>query len=147
MRLIALLILLEHIEPIMAVNDSYDYLEILKSFAFPLFIFLFLLQILRNKYGHSQLRHIPGPALAAYTGLWRANDARKGQSHKTMIDLHRKHGNLVRTAPNVVSIADANMIPLIYNLKGDYAKVGERGHLFSNGADVFTRPRSIHSKA
>ena len=35
-----------------------------------------------------------------------------------------KHGNLVRIAPNVVSIADPAMIPVIYNIKGDFTKTG-----------------------
>jgi hypothetical protein len=92
--------------------------------AYPLLITLVLITIylLRNKYG-SGLNHIPGPPLAGWTKIWRLNDVRKGQAHMTAIELHKKYGKLVRTAPNVVDVSDPSMIPVIYNIKGDFAKV------------------------
>ena len=78
---------------------------------------------MRNKY-KSGLSDIPGPPVAAYTGLWRLYDVWKGQAHWTAIELHKKYGKLVRTAPSVVSVGDADEIPKIYNIKGEYTKTG-----------------------
>ncbi|KAF2180281.1 cytochrome P450 oxidoreductase [Zopfia rhizophila CBS 207.26] len=65
---------------------------------------------------------IPGPTLAAYTKFWRLYDVWKGQAHITAIELHRKHGPVVRIGPNHVSIADPSYIPVIYNIKENYIK-------------------------
>ena len=62
------------------------------------------------------LSHIPGPLVAKYNPLWLAYHARKGDMHVTMIGLHKKYGNLVRTAPNEVSTADPAAIRLIYGM-------------------------------
>ncbi|KAF2483106.1 cytochrome P450 oxidoreductase [Neohortaea acidophila] len=43
-------------------------------------------------------------------------------AHLDLIDLHRKHGPLVRTAPHVVSVADSAMIPLIYGATEKFKK-------------------------
>ena len=95
---------------------------LLAKYWLPVIGAIFFVSLLRNKY--NGLHGIPGPTLAAYTKLWRLNDVRKGQSHKTAVALHRKHGNLVRIAPNVISVADPNEISKIYNIKGDFTKTG-----------------------
>jgi len=51
------------------------------------------------------------------------DDVQKGQAHKTMIGLHRRHGNLFRIAANVVSVADTAMMPVNYNFSEDFTKV------------------------
>ncbi|KUJ19272.1 putative cytochrome P450 pisatin demethylase [Mollisia scopiformis] len=85
-----------------------------------LIVFTFIIKhLLRNKYG-SGISHIPGPSLAAWTDLWRVNNVRKGKSHMTMIELHKKYGKLVRTAPNVIDVSDAAEIPKIYDIKGAF---------------------------
>lgn len=81
-----------------------------------------ILHLLRNKY-RSVLRDIPGPTIAAYTKLWRLYDVRKGQAHRTAIELHRKYGPLVRIGPNHVSVADSKEIANIYGLKTGFTKV------------------------
>jgi hypothetical protein len=96
--------------------------QFVKTYPLPVILALFTIYLLRNKYG-AGLNHIPGPSLAGWTKLWRLNDVRKGQAHMTAIKLHKKYGKLVRTAPNVVDVSDASMIPVIYNIKGDFAKV------------------------
>lgn len=70
------------------------------------------------------LSSIPGPAAAAYTKLWRVYDVWRGTAHLTAIDLHRKHGALVRIAPNHVSVADPDFISRFYSIKEDYTKTG-----------------------
>ncbi|TKX20155.1 pisatin demethylase-like protein 4 [Elsinoe australis] len=82
---------------------------------------LITLNLLTNKL-RPTLRSIPGPPLAAYTKLWRWWDVRRGHAHVTAIDLHKRYGKLVRIAPNVISVGDAAMIPVIYSIKGDFTK-------------------------
>ncbi|CAK1363649.1 Pisatin demethylase [Cercospora beticola] len=80
-----------------------------------------LLIAVRNKF-QSGLTSIPGPPVAAYTKLWRLHNVWKGSAHLDAIKLHKKYGNLVRIAPNVVSVADPKWIPVFYGAKEDYTK-------------------------
>lgn len=102
----------------MAKNGIFSFLA---SYSVPILLVLIAAHLLRNKY-KTGLSNIPGPPIAAYTKLWRLYDVWKGQAHWTAIALHKKYGPLVRIAPNVVSVADANEIPRIYNVKGDHTK-------------------------
>ena len=70
------------------------------------------------------LRSIPGPPVAAYTKLWRLYDVWKGHAHMTAIDIHKQYGDVVRIGPNHVSIADPQMIPIIYATKENFTKTG-----------------------
>ncbi len=62
------------------------------------------------------LNSIPGPSVAAWTPLWMVYRSRKGDMHRTMIDLHSKYGKLVRTGPNEVSVSDLAAIRTIYSV-------------------------------
>ena len=98
-------------------------LTAVKLYSLPLLFLLFIVSLIRNKF-KAGLRDIPGPPIAAYTRLWRLYDVWKGQAHWTAIEVHKKYGKLVRTAPHVVSVGDAAEIPKIYNIKGDFTKTG-----------------------
>lgn len=74
------------------------------------------------------LNSIPGPTLGAYTKLWRVYSVWRGSAHLDAVALHKKHGNLVRIAPNHVSIADPKWIPVFYGTKEDYTKVNHHIH-------------------
>ncbi|KAH7355128.1 putative cytochrome P450 oxidoreductase [Rhexocercosporidium sp. MPI-PUGE-AT-0058] len=102
-------------------------LQCIKTYPLPVLLILITLNLLYNKYGRG-LNHIPGPPLASWTKLWRLQNVSKGQAHRTIIDLHKKYGKLVRTAPNVVDVSDPAMIPVIYNIKGNFKKVGKIFH-------------------
>ena len=75
-----------------------------------------------NKYYHG-LHIYPGPRLAAYTNWWRFYDAAQRSSQVTMINLHKKHGDVVRLGPNVLSFADPAAVKEIYGLNKGYTKV------------------------
>lgn len=91
---------------------SHPYLLLL-SLAFAYF--------LRNKYLRG-IYSIPGPSFAAWTSLWRLWNVYCGEAHLDAIRLHRKHGNIVRIAPNVVSVGDRAEIPNIYGRGEAYTK-------------------------
>ena len=103
-------------------STSTTLIQFIQTYLLPIILALITIYLLRNKYG-SGLNHIHGPPLAGWTKLWRLNDVRKGQAHMTAIKLHKKYGKLVRTAPKVVDVSDPSMIPVIYNIKGDFKKV------------------------
>jgi hypothetical protein len=87
-----------------------------------------VIRLLRNKY-HNGLNKYPGNALAAYTNWWRYFDVRGRRAQWTHIDLHRKHGDIVRLGPNVLSFADPRAIKTIYGLNKGMTK-----------ARIFTSP-------
>lgn len=93
-------------------------------FAHPLFILsaVVAFYLCYNKFQRG-LSSVPGPTLAAYTKLWRLHNVWRGSAHLDAIALHKKHGNLVRIAPNHVSVADPKYIPIFYGSKENYTKV------------------------
>jgi hypothetical protein len=92
-----------------------------------------VIRLLRNKY-HNGLNKYPGNALAAYTNWWRYFDVRGRRAQWTHIDLHRKHGDIVRLGPNVLSFADPRAIKTIYGLNKGMTK-----------ARIFTSPLILQS--
>ena len=57
---------------------------------------------------------LPGPFEARFSRLWMIKHSWRGDMHRTMIELHKRHGKLVRTGPNEVSVADLSAIKKIY---------------------------------
>lgn len=94
------------------------------------------------------LRKIPGPLSARFSRLWMVQHSRAGDMHTIMIALHKKHGKLVRTAPNEVSISDPAAIKTIYGAgskfrKSDWYSVWQGHRTF----DLFgERDEKIHGK-
>lgn len=94
------------------------------------------------------LRKIPGPLSARFSRLWMVQHSRAGDMHTTMIALHKKHGKLVRTAPNEVSISDPAAIKSIYGAgsrfrKSDWYSVWQGHRTF----DLFgERDEKVHGK-
>ncbi|EME89142.1 uncharacterized protein MYCFIDRAFT_76504 [Pseudocercospora fijiensis CIRAD86] len=74
-----------------------------------------------NKY-YKGLNKYPGPRLAAFTNWWRYFDVLSRKAERTHLDLHRKHGDIVRLGPNVLSFADPRAIKIIYGLNKGFTK-------------------------
>jgi hypothetical protein len=96
--------------------------ELIKQHLFILAGLLSVSYLLWDKF-QPGLVSIPGPAIAAYTKWWRVYNVWQGSAHLDAIALHKKYGNLVRIAPNVVSVADPKWIPVFYGPKELYRKV------------------------
>ncbi|KAL2675845.1 cytochrome P450 family protein [Phyllosticta citricarpa] len=96
----------------------------------------------------SPLAKIPGPFWASISRYWITKHSWTGDLHRTMIALHAKHGNLVRIAPNEVSVADLNAIKKIYGAgtkfqKSDWYSVWQGRRKF----DLFAgRDEAIHGQ-
>jgi hypothetical protein len=74
----------------------------------------------------SDLRKLPGPRLAHWTGLWRASVAYGGDGPRIYRALHRQLGPIIRSGPNHVSISDPAMISVIYGVNSKFTKVYAR---------------------
>ncbi len=70
----------------------------------------------------SPIKHIPGPAIAAYTNWWLVYKTVKCVRAKTIHDLHVKYGPWVRISPNEVSTADSQAIVPIYGVNSNFVK-------------------------
>ncbi|KAF4539441.1 Cytochrome p450 pisatin [Lasiodiplodia theobromae] len=80
-------------------------------------IFLTLGIWLANKFLQairSPLRSVPGHFLARFTRLWYFKEVWTGTFPWTNIDLHQKHGPVVRIAPNEYSIDDPEAMKILY---------------------------------
>jgi cytochrome P450 len=71
---------------------------------------------------YARLRDVPGPFIAKFTNLWRLLVVWRRDSHDTYLELHKKHGDLVRIGPNCVSISRPDMIQTIYGIQKGYVK-------------------------
>lgn len=60
------------------------------------------------------LARVPGPPLAAVTGLWRNICYLRGTWHDDVLEIHRRYGRVVRVAPNEVSVVDALAMKQLY---------------------------------
>ena len=74
-------------------------------------------------YLSSPLKDIPGPFLARFTNLWRLYDYYHSVPLDTQKMLHAQYGTAVRLGPNMVSLNDPSLIPIIYNARGTFHKV------------------------
>ncbi|KAM0717345.1 hypothetical protein Q7P37_007197 [Cladosporium fusiforme] len=77
--------------------------------------------ILYQRFFHP-LASIPGPFLASITRLWITKHSWDGDMNTTMIALHKKHGPLVRTGPNELSVSDLAAIKTIYGAGTQFRK-------------------------
>jgi len=68
------------------------------------------------------LASIPGPFWASLSRLWMTKHSWDGDMNVTMIDLHEKHGDLVRTGPNEVSVSNLAAIKSIYGAGTKFRK-------------------------
>ncbi|KAK3994997.1 putative cytochrome P450 pisatin demethylase-like protein [Cladorrhinum sp. PSN332] len=73
-------------------------------------------------------RHVPGPFFATISNFPRLKWAWSGQAHRTHLQLHNRHGKLVRIGPNCISVGDPREIQKIYGIaarmqKSDYYTV------------------------
>lgn len=99
-----------------AVEKVVDKVEHLPNWVWPtalvlLFSFYYLYPYFVT---YKDLRDIPAPFPAQFSNLWLFRVARGGKRSKTVDQLHKELGTLVRIQPNHVSIADDAAIKAIY---------------------------------
>ncbi|KEF58631.1 uncharacterized protein A1O9_06557 [Exophiala aquamarina CBS 119918] len=78
---------------------------------------------LSNYFNHG-LNKYPGPVLARFTNWWRVLDVYGRRPDITHLELHRKHGDIVRLGPNTLSFANPKTLKTIYGLNKGFTKSG-----------------------
>ena len=68
------------------------------------------------------LAHIPGPLQAKLSSIWLYRLSYRGTEATVIDELHRRHGPVVRIAPNEVDISDGAAINTIYVKSGGFMK-------------------------
>ena len=69
---------------------------------------------LLSSYFNRGLNRFSGPLLAKFSQVWLFLDTKGGQHHKTIVKLHEKYGDIVRTGPNILSLADPADLKVVY---------------------------------
>jgi hypothetical protein len=85
-------------------------------------IFYWIISTLKLAYRHD-LSSLPGPKWARFTSFYRVYRLWSGEAPAVYLELHEKYGPIVRTGPNIVSIADPLAIPTIYGITSNFIKV------------------------
>ena len=85
-------------------------------------LILTLAYLAKNRY-HNGLQKYPGPLLASLTDWWRFFDVLGRRPDITQINLHKKHGDIVRYGPNALSFANPQALKTIYGLNKGFVKV------------------------
>lgn len=91
------------------------------TLSIPLFLY-FLYHFILFPLFRSDLRSIPGPALAKLTDLHRLLLVRTESAHEHHLHLHERHGHFVRIGPNNVSVGSPAAIPILYNTRTRHPK-------------------------
>ena len=85
---------------------------------------LLLWPVLGEIRNYAKLRHIPGPLLSHFTGLWVSIKLWRGES---FLDINRKldqqYGPVVCYGPKHVLFSDPSAIPVIYGTNNVFIKV------------------------
>ena len=68
------------------------------------------------------LAKVPGPRIAAITGLWLAFKVSRGNIQRIQQHLHNEYGSVVRIAPNEVSLSSTEALRTIYTVSSGFLK-------------------------
>ena len=89
----------------------------------PLLLGIALAYHLVRRYRTSGLDRYPGPWLAKFSKLWLRQDVKSNQHQRHLLELHRRHGDVVRVGPNHLSISNPDFVSAIYGVKNEFLKV------------------------
>ena len=108
-----------------------------------------LLLAIRLLLNWKRLSTIPGPILASLSDFWRTVYMYKGKLRGKLVELHQKHGTIVRYGVNCVSINDPEAITTIYASRAKFTSADSYKPLIgiSNGKEVFSiisAPEPLH---
>lgn len=93
------------------------------SYQWHLILPVVLVAYLASNYFFKGLHRYPGPLIARFANVWRLVDVWSRRPDITHIELHRRHGDVVRLGPNVLSFSDPAAIKTIYGLNKGFVKV------------------------
>ncbi|KAI1178212.1 cytochrome P450 [Nemania sp. FL0916] len=84
------------------------------------------------------LRGAPGPFLAKFTDLWRAYQLYHGNLREKLLELHSRHGSIVRYGVRSISINDPEVIKVAYGSRAGFITADSYKVLLGhqNGKDI-----------
>lgn len=82
-----------------------------------------LLYYLYSSYYAAGLNRYPGPFLAKFGKLWHWLDVWGNRHQLNLVDLHRKHGDVVRIGPTSLSVSNPDYVSKIYGVSAGFLKV------------------------
>ncbi|KAI1141801.1 cytochrome P450 [Hypoxylon sp. FL0543] len=85
-----------------------------------IFVVLFLLISTRLYTNWRSLSKAPGPILAGCTDFWRAYQQYNGKLRHKLLELHSRHGPIVRYGVRSISISDPEAISVIYGSRDGF---------------------------
>ncbi|KAI8955740.1 cytochrome P450 [Xylaria longipes] len=85
-----------------------------------------------------KLRKAPGPVLAGFTDLWRAYHQYNGKLREKLLELHARHGLVVRYGVKCISISDPEVIGIVYGSRAGFITADSYNVLLGhqNGKDI-----------
>lgn len=89
----------------------------------PLAVVFGVASYLAHNYFNRGLNRYPGPIVCALTDWYRFFKAWQRAPERWHIDLHEKHGDIVRLGPNCLSFGNPKSIKVIYALGKGFTKV------------------------
>ncbi|KAL4961365.1 cytochrome P450 [Aspergillus stella-maris] len=111
----------------------------LVPFAAALVILYGVLRVLYLRHIHPYSKY-PGPFLASVSRIWLAQQVIRGRVHKTQRELHQQHGDIIRIAPDEISMSNPAAMQDIYArnqlLKTDFYMPWRPS--FAQSPDLFT---------
>lgn len=93
------------------------------------------------------LSRIPGPKIAACTSLWLAYHTFIGDESSVIFDLHKKHGQTLRIAPNDVDIDDGDAVESIYAARGGFPKTSQYSKFDIDGHNTIFSSLTLSERA
>ncbi|KIW06087.1 uncharacterized protein PV09_03258 [Verruconis gallopava] len=126
-------------------DGSLNYTRILATLAV-VYIGVLLLQALARAFT-SPLRHVPGPSWSRFTRLPLKKAIVSGRRIFFIDDLHRKYGDVVRIAPDEVSVADVDGFKKIHSVSSKFVKDGwyEELTIFPRQSVFTMQNKELHS--
>ncbi|KAH8587166.1 cytochrome P450 [Bisporella sp. PMI_857] len=101
--------------------------------------------VIHYRFFHS-LSQFPGPLVASFTNLWKIYQIYQGKFEYTLLDLHRKYGNVVRIGPNHVDVSDGTALKDIYGTSNSFPKSSYYNAFTGMRPNIFgSRDEVIHS--
>lgn len=106
-----------------------------------LLVFLLITNTLHRIIRYQRLRHVPGPFLAGWTGLWESTHIWRGTYLLKSQELFAKYGPVVRLGPNKVIVSDVDAVYRISNVRSVYRKGSwypDVGRITRQGESILT---------
>lgn len=106
-------------------EKSIQSIQLLDAFKYSMYAILayIILEYLRLAL-RPGLRSIPGPFIARFSKLYRLVNIARGDCPDFYLRVHEKYGQIVRLAPNFVSLSDPAVVPVIFGINHNYLKSG-----------------------